>query len=602
MSKIKVMSENMANMIAAGEVIEKCASVVKELVENAIDANAHLIKINLENGGINKIEVVDDGIGMDKDDALLAFSRHATSKIYKEDDLFFIETLGFRGEALASIASVSEVEMETCNGMDSTYIHIKGGKLLESSHGNGRVGTKITVKNLFFNTPARLKYLKTETTELNNCLQFIERLALSKPDISFQLANNEKVLFKTSGSNNLLKTIHEIYGLNVSQNMLEIKAFNDDFLISGYIGKPSILRKNRLGMHTIVNGRIVRNLDLNKAINDAYNTYKHEGFYPIVVINITVDPTMVDVNIHPTKQDIKMSKIDVLTTFIYKTIKDTLYQNLLIPNAIKENDKKEEINFLKNIEQKHKENSSLKSNYPFNKEPVFNDITNAESLLIKDIPVELEQQQLNIGYEEVVDTNLEFRKLKLYPVGQVHRTYIIATDEENMYIIDQHAAHERVNYENICKKIKDKEVSTTKLLVPLTIELSISDFTIFQERKSTLEELGFTIEDFGVNTIIIKEHPTWLKSNHEDENIKSIIDLVITNEKKFAKDKFLDSMAKMVSCKMSVKANEDLSFTEMEHLLNDLTKCDNPYNCCHGRPSIMKYSKYELEKMFRRVL
>ncbi len=588
MSKIKVMSENMANMIAAGEVIEKCASVVKELVENAIDADAKIIKVNLEDGGIKKIQVIDNGIGMDKEDAVLSFSRHATSKIYKADDLFFIETLGFRGEALASIASVSEVELETCNGIEGTYVHIKGGEILETRSGEERVGTTITITNLFFNTPARLKYLKSEATELNNCLQFIERLALSKPNIAFQLTNNDKLLLKTSGTNNLLKTIHEIYGLNTSSNMLEIKAFSDDFEISGYVAKPSVLKKNRLHMHTFVNGRIVRNNELNKAINDAYNTYKHEGFYPVVVINIFVDSTLVDVNIHPTKQDIKMSKIDKLTDLIYRTIKDTLYKNLLIPDAITPEEKESNFTF--------KEES--KENYK-----PYNHSFSEPSVAIKDIPVEIEQQQLNIGYEELEEqVNEEFKQLKLYPVGQVHKTYIIAQDEGNMYILDQHAAHERINYEMITQKFKEAEVFVTDMLIPLIFELNAADYKIFMERKDILTELGFKIEDYGINTIAIKGHPTWLKSGFEEESIRTIVDLVIASDKQFEKAKFLDSMAKMVSCKMSVKANEDLSFIEMEQLLNDLVKCDNPYNCCHGRPSIMKYSAYDLEKMFRRVL
>ena len=583
MSKIKVMSENMANMIAAGEVIEKCASVVKELVENAIDADAKIIKVNLEDGGIKKIQVIDNGIGMDKEDAVLSFSRHATSKIYKADDLFFIETLGFRGEALASIASVSEVELETCNGIEGTYVHIKGGEILETRSGEERVGTTITITNLFFNTPARLKYLKSEATELNNCLQFIERLALSKPNIAFQLTNNDKLLLKTSGTNNLLKTIHEIYGLNTSSNMLEIKAFSDDFEISGYVAKPSVLKKNRLHMHTFVNGRIVRNNELNKAINDAYNTYKHEGFYPVVVINIFVDSTLVDVNIHPTKQDIKMSKIDKLTDLIYRTIKDTLYKNLLIPDAITPEEKESNFTF--------KEES--KENYK-----PYNHSFSEPSVAIKDIPVEIEQQQLNIGYEELEEqVNEEFKQLKLY-----HKTYIIAQDEGNMYILDQHAAHERINYEMITQKFKEAEVFVTDMLIPLIFELNAADYKIFMERKDILTELGFKIEDYGINTIAIKGHPTWLKSGFEEESIRTIVDLVIASDKQFEKAKFLDSMAKMVSCKMSVKANEDLSFIEMEQLLNDLVKCDNPYNCCHGRPSIMKYSAYDLEKMFRRVL
>ncbi len=581
MSKIRVMNELLANKIAAGEVVEKCSSVLKELVENSIDAGATNIKVLLDGGGLKKIEVIDDGSGMDREDACLAFCRHATSKIYKDDDLFFIETLGFRGEALASIASVSEVNMETSNGVVGTLVHIKGGKVLEVSDAPLRVGTKIEVTNIFYNTPARLKYLKTEGTELNNCLAYIEKLALSKPDIAFSLSNNDKVLVKTSGSNNLLKTIHEIYGLNVSSNMLELKAMNDDYEVSGYVSKPSILKKNRNHFNTFVNGRIVKNIDINRAINDAYNTYKHEGFYPIVVINIETDPTLVDVNIHPTKQDIKLSKMDELYDLIYKNIKGVLYKNLLVASALV-----------------NEEDNDIKNN--FIEPSVYEKIDTSNEILEIPWEEEIVQTSLDFGTNEVIK-NEEFKSLKLYPVGQVHGTYIICENEDGMYIVDQHAAHERVNYEMITKRYQDEEVTYTDMLVPLSIELSTSDYTLFQERKSVLTDLGFKIEDFGINTICIKGHPTWLRENYEQDNIKYIVDLVLEN-KNFNKDRFLDSLAKMVSCKMSVKANEHLSLEQMEKLLNDLVKCDNPYNCCHGRPSIMKFSNYELEKMFRRVL
>ncbi len=575
MSKIRIMSENLANKIAAGEVVEKCASILKELVENSLDAKASNVKVSLLSGGLKSISVIDNGIGMDREDAKLAFYRHATSKIYKDDDLFFIETLGFRGEALASIASVSEVKMTTCSGDVGTFVHIKGGELLEVADAPSRIGTEVHVSNIFYNTPARLKYLKSEVTELNNCTQFIEKLALSRPDVAFTLTNNEKLVVKSSGSGNLLKTIHEIYGLNVSSNMLEVKCASDDFEVSGYVSKPSILKKNRNHFNLFVNGRIVRNNDINRAINDAYNTYKHEGFYPITVLNIYTDPTLVDVNIHPTKQEVKLSKLEELTDLIYQTIKKVLYQNFLVPDALMDD-----------------ANNDVKDNFI---EPSVYEV--------KEEAKEVVQTFLDIGSENTeIVKNEEFKSLKLYPVGQVHGTYIIAENEDGMFILDQHAAHERVNYEMITKRFQDEKVSTTNMLVPMKFELSTSDYNIFMERKEVLENLGFTIEEFGINTIIIKSHPTWLRENYEGDNIKYIIDLVIEMGKNFNKDRFLDSLAKMVSCKMSVKANEHLSLSEMEKLLDDLVKCDNPYNCCHGRPSIMKFSNYELEKMFRRVL
>ncbi len=584
MSKIKIMSENLANKIAAGEVVEKCASVVKELVENAIDAKANNIKVNLEDGGLRKIEIIDNGIGMDKEDAVLAFARHATSKIYKDDDLFFIETLGFRGEALASIASVSEVNLETCSKDIGTHVHIKGGKMDLVEPSNARIGTSICVTNLFYNTPARLKYLKSEATELNNCIQFIEKLALSKPDIAFTLTNNDKVIVKTSGKNNLLKTIHEIYGLTVSSNMLSINKTSDDFEISGYVGLPGLLKKNRNHFNTIVNGRVVRNNDINRAINDAYYTYKHEGFFPIVVINIETDPTLVDVNIHPTKQDIKLSKIDELCKMLYETIKDTLYKNLLIPDAIIDEDDSNE------------SDSGLVTNTNLNY--IKADTNNNEEETIVQTAMDFSSNDK----EENIIKNEEFKGLKLYPIGQVHGTYIIAENEDGMFILDQHAAHERINYEMIKKRFQDDKPTYTDMLIPFSIELTASDFATFMENKQVLEDLGFKIEEFGINTIVIKSHPTWLTKNFENDNLKTIVDLVILNHKKFNKDRFLDSLAKMVSCKMSVKANEHLSKEQMEQLLNDLVKCDNPYNCCHGRPSIMKFTNYELEKMFKRVI
>lgn len=577
--KIRVMSENLANKIAAGEVVEKCASVVKELVENAIDAGSTHIKVNLEDGGIKKIEVIDDGSGMDRDDACLAFARHATSKIYKDDDLYFIETLGFRGEALASIASVSEVNMLTCSGEVGTHIHIKGGLMDLVEDAQARIGTTITITNLFYNTPARLKYLKSEVTEANNCIRYIEKLALSKPDIAFTLTNNDRVVVKSSGSGNLLKCIHEIYGLNTSSNMLEIASSSDDFEISGFVSKPSVLKKNRNHLNTIVNGRVVRNNEINRAINDAYNTYKHEGFYPVVVINIETDPTLVDVNIHPTKQDIKISKIENLEKLLYNTIKKALYDNLLVPNALVDeslNNVKDDFDEYKYVVEENTNTTIIQTKLDFTTPKDIEDISS--------------------------EKKTEFKTLNLYPIGQVHGTYIIAEDEDAMYILDQHAAHERVNYEMIKKKFHDSEVTITDMLVPLSIELSTSDFNTFMENKSVLDELGFKIEEFGINTIVIKAHPTWLTKNFEGDNLRSIIDLVITSGKNFNKERFLDSLAKMVSCKMSVKANEHLSFAEMDQLLKDLVKCDNPYNCCHGRPSIMRFSNYELEKMFKRVI
>ena len=592
MSKIQVMSENLANKIAAGEVVERCSSIVKELVENSIDAKSDNITINLIKGGLDSIQVIDNGEGMDTIDAHMAFGRHATSKLIRDDDLFFINTMGFRGEALPSIASVSEVVLITSNGESSSYIHIKGGEILEEKAGDLRKGTSITVTNLFYNTPARLKYLKAENTELYNCVNLIEKLALAHPMIKFTLVNNEKVLLKTSGSDNLLKTIHEIYGLNVSNKMLEFKNSNNDFDIYGFICKPEILKSNRNDINTFVNDRVVRNLEINRAINDAYYTYKPEGKYPVVVLKINTDPTLVDVNIHPTKQDIKLSKMNDLYDLIYGTIKDTLYQNLLIPNALKETS----VSVIKDsviadivsnmVKSEEKENVQTELNFKIevNKEDVD------------------KEQALELKTSDEVIINKEMKSLVLYPVGLALGTYIIAENDEGIYLIDQHAAQERVNYERYMKALKERVTATTRLLIPITIELSTSDYVILKDNLDVLISMGFIIEEFGVNTFKIEGHPTWILEDYAEESVRRIIDLVIVNKKDFDSVKFNESIAITLACKMSIKANMRISKEAQEELLNELVICDNPYNCPHGRPTIIKFSIYDLERMFKRVM
>ena len=585
MSKIHVMSEALANKISAGEVVERCSSIVKELVENSIDAQASDIKVELMKGGLESIKVTDNGSGMDCDDAHLAFGRHATSKILRDDDLFFINTMGFRGEALPSIASVSEVKLKTSDGTDSTYIHIKGGEILEETSGDLRVGTSITVTNLFYNTPARLKYLKSENTETYNTVNLIEKLSFAHPEIKFTLTNNNKIIVRTSGSNNLLKTIHEIYGLNVSNKMLEFKNSNNDFDIYGYICKPEILRSNRNDLNTFVNDRVIRNSEINKAINDAYHTYKPDGKYPVVVLKINTDPTLVDVNIHPTKQDVKISKMPELYDLIFTTIKDTLYNNLLIPNALKE----ESVNIIKDSVIADIVSSMAKKE----EEPIQTEL-NFEIEMKENTP------ELKTGDDLVV--NKEMKSLVLYPVGLALGTYIIAQNDEGIYLIDQHAAQERVNYERYLNALRKKEVTTTYLLIPITIELSASDFLTLKENLPILIDMGFELEEFGVNTFIVKAHPTWILQDYEEESIRKIIDLVIDIKDKFDPIKFNDHLAATLACKMSIKANMRISHEAQQELLNELVMCDNPYNCPHGRPTIIKFSIYDLERMFKRVM
>src|SRR5574344_1764935 len=578
MSKIKIMSEDLSNKIAAGEVAQNIANVVKELVENAIDANSKVINIDLIASGTKEIRVTDDGNGMDENDALNAFKRHATSKISKAEDLFFINTLGFRGEALPSIASVSKVTLETSEGMVGTKVIIEGGKLISTAKASARKGTIITVQDLFYNTPARVKYLKSEQTELANTSSYIEKLALSYPAISFSLTNNESKIIKTTGSNNLLKTIYEIYGLDISKNMLEVKGSNNDFDLEGFICKPSILKSNRNYMTTIVNGRVVRNVELNGAINEAYHTYKPDIKYPVVVLNINTDPTLIDVNIHPTKQDIKFSKIDALKELVINKIKDALYKALLVPEV--------EVEVIKNGD----------NEIPIKKEFTLPDYPDMP--VNKDFSFKEESLQKTFDFTK----NEEMKKLELYPCGLVMGTYIIAQNDEAMYLIDQHAAQERINYEHILKALNEEHVTVTNLLIPISIELPPNDYLKLKENLNILTNLGFALLEFGINTIIVKAHPTGLISGHEEENIKLIIDLVINLPKEFDPVKFRDHLAATSACKMSVKGNEATTLEEAESLLNRLVKCDNPYNCPHGRPTIITFTKYEIERMFKRVM
>ncbi len=588
MSKIKVMSDNLANKIAAGEVIEKCASVVKEIVENSIDAESTNIKVELENGGLSKITITDNGIGMEHEDALLAFERHATSKLTREDDLFFINTLGFRGEALPSIASVSEVDLKTCANEIGTHIHIKGGKIITDEPADSRKGTVISVENLFFNTPARLKYLKSEQYELSQIVYFIEKLALSYPSIKFELTNNNKTLVKTSGSNNLLKTIHEIYGLQVSSKMIEIKAENEDFSIFGYICKPEILKSNRNDMNIFVNGRLVKNYDINKSINDAYYNYKPEKKFPIVVINIETDPTLIDVNIHPTKQDIKIAKYQELNELINKAIKDLLHKELLVQDASlrlsPSNEIKEEL-----ISTEIKE-----EDIPY--------ISKENKKELEEPKEEIIQQTFDFVSEEEPVVNPEMKKLELYPIGQIHGTFIVAENDNGMYLIDQHAAAERINYERIKKQFKEKDYYQVNMLIPITIEYPASDYIKLKENLDYLRDLGFEIEEFGINTINITAHPSWINNDYAEDTIKTIIEMIITDKRKFDPIKFEERLIQTTACKMSITANTKMSKEEMEDLLKNLALCDNPYNCAHGRPSIMDFKNYELDRMFKRAM
>ncbi len=582
MSVIKQMDEILANKISAGEVVERCSSVVKELVENSIDAGSSEIKIDLIEAGTKQIKVIDNGIGMDNVDAVMAFNRHATSKIKSEEDLYNINTLGFRGEALASIASVSEVTLKTCKDEIGTKVEINGGKLISVENSDARIGTEITVANLFYNTPARLKHLKSLYTELASITDYVNKIALSHPEIKFVLINNNNVLLNTDGSNNLLKTIKSIYGIEVAKKMLDIDAEDNDYHITGYVSLPEVHRSSRNNIVTLVNGRVVRNAEVNKAINDSYHSYKPDTRYPITVINIELDPNLVDVNIHPTKMDVKFSKLEELLELIYKTIRNRIKPVNLIPHI------EEEIEYEK--PQYVYNNNFVKTELKIEEEPK------------KYEPITLKFEQVE-NFEEVKKEAEKYYKEpfpELSYVGVVHGTYIICQNEKGMYMIDQHAAKERVNYEKYKKLLGNPSNESTSLLFPITIELPVNEYITLRENFNILENMNFEIEEFGINSVIIKRHPTWLPRGYEEESIRKIIETVINYENKFDLEKFNEAVATMMSCKLAIKANEFVSEEEIEELLNSLKQCENPFNCPHGRPTIIFHSNYDLEKMFKR--
>ena len=595
MAYIKVMDEILANKIAAGEVVERCLNVVKELVENSIDANASEIKINLIDSGTKKIVVSDNGIGMSKEDATLAFSRHATSKLKNLDDLFNIETLGFRGEALPSIASVSHIFLKTSKDGIGTSISLDGGVIESVENSDLSLGTTIEVKDLFYNTPVRLKYLKNLYTELALIVEYVNKMALSYPSIRFVLTNNEKELLNTSGDGNLLKVIYAVYGIDVAKKVIEISGENDDYVISGYIGYPEIAKTSRNIITTLVNGRVIKNIDLNRCLIDCYHTYIPKDKFPFIVLNIDVDPILIDINIHPQKMDIKFSKLDSLKELITKVITSKLKEVLLVPHAsirdlntiyeVEDSLPVNTINYeLDDDEKTVKEVSSNQEELSFDFDND-NKITGSKS------------------FEVVLEKESEdnYRIKEMIPVGIVHKTYIIAENSSGMYIIDQHAAAERINYEKVLNALLKDDYKVIDLLVPIRLEYSKDEFIRIKEHMDILKSIGISLDEFFDNTFIVRSHPTWFFEGYEREAIEKII-AIILEKGEFDKEKFIYKTASTMACKMSIKANDYLDLNSAKILLDNLRSCDNPFTCPHGRPTIITYSNYDLERLFKRAM
>lgn len=600
--KIKQLDDILANKIAAGEVIERPANVVKELVENSIDASSSKIDIIIEEGGMNLIQIIDDGSGMDKDDARLCFSRHATSKIYNDQDLFCIQTLGFRGEAIPSIASISHFVLKTSDGSQGSTVIYEFGKFIEQKQSDLNRGTNISVSKLFQNVPARLKYVKSVNAEFAHIQNYVERLSLSHPDIAFTLIHNDKMTYKTNGNGNLLEVIHQIYGLSVVKNMLNLKAGNDEFQIEGFIGKIEVNRASKNHIVTMVNHRIVKNQVAIDAINQAYRKYLADNRYPIAVINIEIDPYLVDVNVHPSKLEVKFSKEYELKKLIFDAVSKTL-ENVNLTYQVKEErpvfkpqlDQMDlDIDFRQEIPTKVQEKPQT-SFIQEKKQPLF--VHEEKNEYITEPVEKLVEEPIQL---EKVEVSLKEMKKKIFVKAQIHGTYIVGEDDSGMYLIDQHAAQERINYEYFLEKYSHPDMTMRDLLIPITVEYPLSECMMIEERKDLLKEVGIDLEPFG-NGFIIKQLPMWMNQINEHLFIEDMIQQIL-------KDNKIDLLSLQehaiatLSCKASLKGNSHLSIESMQTIVDNLMRCDNPYVCPHGRPTIIHYSAYELEKLFKRVV
>ncbi|HWO78043.1 MAG TPA: DNA mismatch repair endonuclease MutL [Bacillus sp. (in: firmicutes)] len=633
MGKIHELGDALSNKIAAGEVVERPASVVKELVENAVDAGSTVIDILVKEAGLEEIRIIDNGSGIEHEDVLTAFKRHATSKIHNEDDLFRVRTLGFRGEALPSIASVSKVTLQTCSEIETegTEVVLEGGKVVSFERARARKGTDLSVQELFYNTPARLKYMKTLHTELGHITDVVSRLALCNPTISFRLVHNDKKVLQTSGNGDPLQVLASIYGVGIAKNMVQFQASSLDFEVKGYMAKPEITRASRHYMTIIVNGRVIRNHAIQKAILDGFHTFLPVGRFPICLLDIKMDPILVDVNVHPSKLEVRFSKERELMEQITAAIRGQWRKETLIPSAASVMEKREQKSVQTTIDldigmEEEKRNAkqgiysailtSVDAGGRSKEEPGKGSIhpvvdeTDVQPDFVKeaertlDTSTEEPTKWRNEKEEELPASNLEVRSPRippLYYVGQAHGTYIIAQNDEGLYLIDQHAAQERLKYEFYRVKVQEVANDVQDLLIPLTLEYAPDDFIKIKENQNKLEAVGVFLEEFGMNSFIVRSHPTWFPKGEEKETIEEMIEQLL-NMNKISIEKIREEAAILMSCKGSIKANRYLRQEEIETLLHDLRYASDPFTCPHGRPIIVKFTTYELEKMFKRVM
>ena len=707
MGKINILSAELSNKIAAGEVVERPSSVVKELVENSIDAGSTNIKVIIKEFGIQQIRIIDNGSGISNDDLARAFLRHATSKISADYDLFHIETLGFRGEALASISSVSKVTIKSCAGeAQGKMMVLEGGKVVSEEYYAPIKGTDLSVENLFYNTPARLKYLRNPHTEQANITNIIHKFALSYPNVAFELHVDGKITFKTYGDGDVHKILSKIYNMGVARNMIEFSGSNDDYKVFGYISVPEETRASKNYINIFINGRYIKNYGIQNAIIDAYGTLLMINRYPLCVINIEMDPILLDVNVHPTKQEVRLSKEAELIRLIKEVIAERLSNYTYIPQGMnnvltkKEKAKIEKINFLdeldnkfgdvgdKNIFSEEKKESevdlevelsfldtqeevashviqedeflfggdlltnSAEEKIPVqSKENTFNQ-RNKTQKIKSDLPdlsysshprdnrnkfgdkptkkeienfMNFSKKEDNASYDDrtekvvsnVVKDDSHFNEIKdakivqdddtkvrtlpdLKVLAQIFKTYILSEADNKLFLIDQHAAAERYNYEKLQREFIERKNYKKQMLIPLMFDFSVEEAAEVRNNLEKFEELGIVFEEFGDNSYVVREFPGWIEED-EEQMIKIIAEKVLRNNNITFNELRNDAIA-MASCKMSIKANQVLTDVEMNKVISDLYECKNPFTCPHGRPIITKMEKKDLEKMFKRIV
>lgn len=617
MSKIHVLSEHLTNMIAAGEVVERPAGIVKECVENSIDAQAKTIEIEAFQGGIERLIITDDGIGMDKEDAHLAFMRHATSKMHSEEDLFNIHTMGFRGEALPSIASVAKVELNTNDSNESTLIRYSYGELICEESSSCPRGTKIDISGLFVKTPARFKHLKSPSYEFSVIADIVNKMALSHPEIRFKLSHDGRVVFQTSGNGKIQEILYQMYGREVAENAVYFEGKNDDFKIHGYAIQPKINRATKYFMYITLNTRLIRSVPIQKAILDAYSHFLPPNRFPIVVLQIESDAQLVDVNVHPNKWEVRLSKQNDLLELVKNTIRDSLSKSLqtvqIKPKVKTPVFEQETLNFpypVKNekktesiIERefKKKEEYEKSYDYPIKIDPIIKEekieypveepkVSTKPELQKEKSIVEVENEEKAVGYEF-------FYHLKV--IGQLKDSYILCENEEGLVIIDQHAAQERYHYEMLQEALQKPCTNLQPLMLPIQLDVSSNIMSQVNTINEKTSFFGLEFEPFGNDQLIVREIPLWFQDVHEEAFLYDLLDF-------FEKDNEID-MSKLrkhvlatMSCHSSIRFNRSLTMDEMKQVIEDLKKCKQPYHCPHGRPTVITMSDHDLRKEFER--